>query len=123
LSALMAVAGVSALAVVTLPVVIDHAIVWPLATRLLLAAALLTPFGVLLGVALPSGMRLLAERVPELIPWGWGINGAFSVVGATFAVFIAMNWGFSATLLAGAAIYVLAAVTLIASSRSAASPI
>ena len=58
-------------------------------------------------------MRLVADRVPALIPWGWGINGAFSVVGATFAVFIAMNWGFSVTLLAGGAIYLVAAVALL----------
>ena len=34
----------------------------------------------------------------------------FSVVGATLAVFIAMNWGFSVTLAAGAATYVVAAL-------------
>jgi hypothetical protein len=117
LVALGAVAAVSVVAVVALPVVIDHAIAWPLPTRLILAAALLTPLGLLLGVALPSGMRLVADRVPALIPWGWGINGAFSVVGATFAVFIAMNWGFSVTLLTGGAIYLVAAVTLLGSDR------
>jgi len=113
LAALGAVAAVSVVAVVALPVVIDHAIPWPLAVRLALAAALLTPLGLILGVALPSGMRLVAARVPALIPWGWGINGAFSVVGATFAVFIAMNWGFSVTLLTGGAIYVVAAISLL----------
>jgi hypothetical protein len=40
------------------------------------------------------------------------MNGAFSVVGATLAIFIAMNWGFSMTLLTGALVYVMAAVTL-----------
>jgi hypothetical protein len=40
------------------------------------------------------------------------MNGAFSVVGATLAVFIAMNWGFSATLLIGALVYGAAAQTL-----------
>ena len=113
LAALGAVTAISVAAVVALPVVIDHAIAWPLAARLALATALLTPLGLILGVALPSGMRLVAEHVPALIPWGWGINGAFSVVGATFAVFIAMNWGFSVALLTGGAIYVLAAVSLL----------
>jgi hypothetical protein len=37
------------------------------------------------------------------------MNGAFSVIGATLAVFIAMNWGFSTTLLTGSALYLLAA--------------
>jgi hypothetical protein len=57
-------------------------------------------------------MRLLAAHRPEIIPWGWGLNGAFSVIGATLAVFIAMNWGFSTALLAGGAVYVAAAGTL-----------
>jgi hypothetical protein len=102
--------GVAAIAI--LPRVIDVAIPWPLPARVLVAAALMLPAGVLLGVPLPSGMRLLAATRPALIPWGWGMNGAFSVVGATLAVFIAMNWGFSATLLASALVYALAGFTL-----------
>jgi hypothetical protein len=99
--------GIVAIAVV--PAVIDAAIAWPLAARIVLAAAVMVPVGVLLGVPLPSGMRILSDRVPALIPWGWGMNGAFSVVGATLAIFIAMNWGFSTTLLVGSVVYGLAA--------------
>jgi hypothetical protein len=40
------------------------------------------------------------------------LNGAFSVVGATLAVFIAMNWGFSTTLITAACVYAAAAGTL-----------
>ena len=53
-------------------------------------------------------MRLLAVDRPSLIAWAWGINGALSVLGATLAVFIAMNWGFSATLLGGGMLYLAA---------------
>ena len=84
----------------------------PLSLRIALAVAILLPLGVLLGIPLPGGMRLLATRRPEIIPWGWGLNGAFSVVGATLAVFIAMNWGFSTTLIAAAVVYATAAGTL-----------
>jgi hypothetical protein len=38
------------------------------------------------------------------------MNGALSVLGATLAVFIAMNWGFSVTLMVGAALYICAAL-------------
>ncbi len=69
-----------------------------------------SPIGILLGMALPGGMRLLAARRPDIVPWGWGMNGALSVVGATLAVFIAMNWGFSTTFLAAAVVYTVAAV-------------
>jgi hypothetical protein len=57
-------------------------------------------------------MRLVAAESVDMIPWGWGINGAFSVVGATLAVFIAMNWGFSITLASAAFTYCCAALLL-----------
>jgi hypothetical protein len=63
-------------------------------------------------MALPGGMRVLAAARQDIVAWGWGINGAFSVAGATLAVFIAMNWGFSVTLLTGALVYGAAAATL-----------
>jgi len=53
-------------------------------------------------------MRLLAAARPTLIPWGWGMNGALSVVGATLAVFVARNWGFSSTLAIAGLVYAVA---------------
>jgi hypothetical protein len=35
------------------------------------------------------------------------MNGALSVVGATLAIFIAMNWGFRVTLVSAAATYLI----------------
>ena len=67
-----------------------------------------------MGIPLPAGMRLVAATRPQIITWGWGMNGALSVVGATGAVFIAMNWGFSITLSIGALTYGVAALTLLA---------
>lgn len=76
--------------------------------RIVLAILLLLPMGVLLGVPLPSGVRLLGQRRPGLLAWAWGINGAMSVLGASCAVLVAMNWGFSAVALTGAAVYAVA---------------
>jgi hypothetical protein len=112
--ALGAILVVGLLAPIALPAIIDLAIPWPLALRIGAAVAILLPLGILLGMPLPGGMRLLAAARPEIVPWGWGLNGAFSVVGATLAVFIAMNWGFSATLVSGALVYAGAAGTLYA---------
>jgi hypothetical protein len=61
---------------------------------------------------LPGGIRLLSERRPELVPWGWGLNGAFSVIGATLAIFIAMSWGFSVTFVVGGLVYLSAVAFL-----------
>jgi hypothetical protein len=104
----LALAGIVALAVVAvplLPLLIDAVIHTPRALRIALAVALLVPAGALMGVPLPAGVRLLSTRHGELVPWAWGMNGALSVVGATLAVFIAMNWGFGMTLVTGAAVY------------------
>lgn len=103
---------VALLAAFVLQRVIDLAIPWPLPLRILAAVLVLSPIGALLGMALPGGMRLLTRTQPEVVAWGWGMNGAFSVIGATLAVFIAMNWGFTVTLLAGAVVYACAAATL-----------
>ena len=62
-----------------------------------------------MGIPLPAGVRLLSATQPQLVAWAWGMNGALSVLGATLAVFIAMNWGFSVTLVCGAVLYALAA--------------
>jgi hypothetical protein len=115
--AVMAVAGVAVSAPFLLPFLISVAIPWPLWLRIVTAVVLLLPLGFLLGIPLPGGMRLLASRSPEIIPWGWGLNGAFSVIGATLAVFIAMNWGFSTALFTGAVVYTGAAAALGTSTR------
>jgi hypothetical protein len=116
---LLAAALAAVAAAFALGSVVDFAMPWPLAARMGVAAAVLVPIGVLLGMGLPGGMRLLHSARPEIVAWGWGMNGAFSVVGATGAIFIAMNWGFLVTLLAGALTYVLAAGLLALNSTSA----
>ena len=112
---LVALAGiviVAVLGVLALPAVVRVGIAGPLGGRIAGTAALLIPAGLLMGIPLPAGIRMLSARRPELIPWVWAINGALSVVGATLAVFVAMNWGFSVTLLTGASCYVLAALVI-----------
>jgi len=108
--ALFAIVTAAAVAIWTLPIVVEAVIQAPRVVRMAIAIAILLPLGGLLGLALPAGMRLLYARKPEIVPWAWGMNGALSVVGATLAIFIAMNWGFAVTLLCGAALYTVALV-------------
>ena len=109
-AALAAVVLLAIAAAVGLPYAIDATIHASLRLRVLVAVAMLVPAGALMGVALPGGIRLLRQHEPALIPWAWGMNGALSVLGATVAVFVAMNWGFFVTLLTGGALYVMAAL-------------
>ena len=113
---IFAIVAVAILGIVALPPIIVFAISAGHTARIALAVALIAPAGVLLGMPLPAGIRLMAVNHSELVPWAWGMNGALSVIGATLAVFIAMNWGFSVTLLAGATVYLMAAAVLLRSS-------
>jgi hypothetical protein len=120
-SGLAAVAAVAAMAVVVM-VISTPIVIWAIpfarSTRMLIAVALLVPMGVALGVPMPTGLRLLHRSAPQMVAWAWGINGAMSVLGATLAIFIAMNWGFQVTLLAAAFTYLLG----ISALRAAAKP-
>jgi len=109
---LLGIVAVAILGIVALPPIIRTAIGATHAQRIALTVLLIAPAGVLMGMPLPAGIRLMTARDSVLVPWAWGMNGALSVIGATLAVFIAMNWGFSVTLMTGAAIYLTAAVLL-----------
>jgi hypothetical protein len=108
------VAVVATLWATVLPAIVQAAIAWPLGLRITLAVALMTPAGMVMGIPLPAGVRLLSATQPQLVAWAWGMNGALSVLGAILAVFIAMNWGFSVTLLCGALLYGTAAALITA---------
>jgi hypothetical protein len=97
--------------------VIAWAIPFARPARIALAVAIIAPIGMILGVPMPAGIQLLRVRRPEMLTWAWGMNGAFSVVGATLAIFIAMNWGFQVTLFTSSATYLLALVALLVASR------
>jgi hypothetical protein len=99
--------------------VVNWAIPFPRAARMLVAVAMLVPIGVTLGIPMPTGLRLLSLRAPQMLAWAWGINGALSVLGATLAIFIAMNWGFRVTLITAAATYLVGLAALLVATRSA----
>ena len=117
LIALGAVAVTAWFCLVGLAPFIEWAVPFSRPWRIAAAVTVLVPVGVLLGVPMPTGIQLLRLRAPDLLTWAWGMNGAFSVVGATLAIFIAMNWGFSATLVASSAIYGVALLVLLAATR------
>jgi hypothetical protein len=97
--------------------VVNWAIPFPRSARMLIAVAMLVPIGVALGVPMPTGLRMLSLRAPQMLAWAWGINGALSVLGATLAIFIAMNWGFRATLMTAAATYLVGLAALLTATR------
>jgi spermidine synthase len=116
--ALMLIAVLSCIIVIVVTPLVAWAIPFARATRMAIAVATLVPLGIALGLPMPTGLRMLAARAPQMIPWAWGINGALSVVGATLAIFIAMNWGFNTTLLAASATYLIGFCAFLAATKS-----
>jgi len=110
---LVAIALLAVLVIVVVSPLITWAIPFSRPVRVLIAVATLVPIGIALGVPMPAGLRLLNARAPQMMSWAWGINGALSVVGATLAIFIAMNWGFGTTLLSASGIYLVGLLALI----------
>ena len=101
---------VAAIAIVFIGVaspIVNWAIPFSRDLRMLVAVAMLVPIGVALGIPMPTGMRILSARAPQMLAWAWGMNGALSVLGATLAIFIAMNWGFRVTLLTASGSYLI----------------
>jgi spermidine synthase len=87
------------------PHVLTALIALALAARIVITVLLVAPSGLLMGAMIPSAIRSLAKVNSELVPWGWGINGAASVVGTVLATVIAIYGGFTVTFLIGAASY------------------
>jgi spermidine synthase len=118
---LLAVAGLVVLQVLALAPVFYGLVHLPTPWRVLITVIVLGPLGLALGMPMPTGIRLLLARAPELVPWAWGVNGAASVLGSVGAVAFAMRWGFDGVLLGAAALY-LAAVVLAARAVGATEP-
>ncbi len=79
-----------------------------LPARMAVSAAIVLVFGLAMGLMLPLGVRLLAQRDAQIIPWAWGINGGMSVIGTVGATVIAISAGFGVTFYIGAALYAIA---------------
>ncbi len=86
--------------------------------RVLITIGALAPLGLALGMPMPTGIRILDRRAPELIPWAWGVNGAAAVLGSVGAIALAMLWGFDQALLVGAALYLLGLASMTWALRS-----
>jgi len=90
------------------PWVFNFALGFSLPVRIVISILALLPLGVLLGIPFPSGLRILTTEVPALVPWAWGVNAFFTVIGTVTALMIAMTFGFRVVLAVAGTAYVLA---------------
>ena len=69
-------------------------------------------------------LRAVLAAARPLVPWGWAINGATSVMGTVAATIIAIYGGFTTTFFAGAFTYAAAGALGVVVARSyAAKPV
>ena len=88
----------------------------PWLARAALVLALVAPVSLALGLPFPLGLSQVGDG--GMLPWAWGLNGAFSVVATPLANLIARDLGFSRVLLCAAILYVLALLSFPVSRTS-----
>lgn len=102
---------------VGLDVVLQKTLGLSLGARMCVAALSVAPCGVVMGFAFPSGMLALGD---ENRPWFWAVNGAASVLASVFALLVAMAAGFLIVLSLAILCYLVAALVLTRTARTAA---
>ncbi len=102
------IAALGILYVLFLPPIIYSTIAEPFEVKAAVSIAILAPIGFLMGMPLPTGMRLLKVHRPDYIPWMWAVNGAFSVLGAVLAIALGIMFGSSLAMILGILIYLIA---------------
>lgn len=91
--------------VVGLPPMLDAMLGASTPVRILVAATLVAPLGLCMGMPFPTGLRLAGRESSGLVSWAWAVNGGASVFGSTLTVLVSMTFGFSASFVAGALAY------------------
>ena len=94
------------------PVVCSAALALPLDARVTIAVLLVAPLGVTLGLPFPTGLRIASANVASIVPWAWGVNGFFTVIGSVAAVILGMAFGFTAVLALAGLCYAVAIFAL-----------
>jgi hypothetical protein len=90
---------------------LSHVVAASLPIRILATLAVIAPLGVLMGMPMAIGMRLINES-ERLVLWGWSLNGVFSVLSTAGALYSAIYIGTTRTFMLAAFAYGLAAVML-----------
>ncbi len=111
----IAVAGLSVLAllyVALLPMLFQHLMGLADGVKMVVSVALIAPLAFCMGMPFPIGLNRVANSVPDFIPWAWGINGFASVMGASLATLLAIEFGFTVVVLIALGCYATAAVII-----------
>jgi len=87
--------------------------------KILISFIIIFPISFLMGMPFPYGLKYLSIKNRDLIPWAWGINGIFSVIGVVLATIISVEIGQNWLIVMTAAAYTLSLVTQFKGKRNA----
>jgi spermidine synthase len=97
------------------PAVFDRFVGAALPVRALVAAAMIAPLGLCLGVFMPLGLSSvtgLCAHDREYVAWAWAVNGFFAVITSIASTILAMLIGFNLLLQIALALYAIATLSL-----------
>jgi spermidine synthase len=77
----------------------------PMLLKVALAIGLIAPLAFLMGMPFPLALSSLADHAQSYIPWAWGINGCASVISASMATLLAIQFGFDVVIAIAAMLY------------------
>ncbi len=107
--AVAAVASIALLYMAVLPMLFEQLIGLADAVKMALSIVLIAPMAFFMGMPFPIGLTRVADSAPDFIPWAWGINGFASVISASSATLLAIEFGFSVVILLALGLYAAAA--------------
>jgi spermidine synthase len=95
------------------PWLVSFALGKPLWMRVMISGTVAGALGTGLGMLFPLGVRVVSARSSAFLPWAWGINSGFSVIGSVATVIISMFLGFTHVLVIATSIYVIGITTML----------
>jgi hypothetical protein len=104
----LAVSGIALIVLIymaILPQLFSFLFLFSGAVKILISILLIAPLAFFMGMPFPLGLTYVATKVPELVPWAWGVNGAASVMGAILATILSIHFGFSTVLIIAVILY------------------
>jgi hypothetical protein len=95
--------------IVSLPPIFRGLLFLPDQARVLASILIIGPLALLMGMPFPTGLNRLGASAPALVPWAWGMNGVFSVIGSTLVIIVSMSSNFTAAMGSAMLFYAIAA--------------
>jgi hypothetical protein len=102
------------------PAIVDLCIGLSLPWRAATVAMVTAPVGMMLGMPLPHGLRIVERVNPSLVPWAWTVTASAAVVGSLLTVLLSVSFGFAAVLFAAGVLFLVGFTAIDALAREGA---